>query len=574
MVVLPTKLKVAEEDGNLGAGNNEDDEHQQKESEDVVVLIHPDRTENEIQLNEAGAEGQDAADQERKGDAHEPGLIRNLAGNVGGVDGELDGLLLVSEVGTEEDQRSRNTEPKDEKDEHGGEGDGIAGSLGQGNDVHDEKDEERNAGETQGGEDSGLLPALALEGLVQAGGVVSSDAAQKDVQEELGHKQRTAVGRAEEAHGSEEDGEDRHAQKLRAGTAADGKKHGGEAGRAEHVGVDKLPAKLLKVLGLLLVGGELVVAGVIAAEVANEDGSDHGGQDEDDDKAVGDAEPVNLGGDGIVHGKIDVPAGGPMEVRVLSPNDVVGEENLAAGELGLAAAGVDHVVVGVDGLLAVARGDGVDDVGNLEGLLGGLGSGAIAVLVLLDGIVVVLGGLELMLDREGLDGEANDTVLAGLGLDGMVHDLQVDVVVHVRLLGVGRNEADRESLPVSGGDGGIVLHLGCRRQVVDDPVIVIVLANGPHDLVGADPLLLSPTEVGDANLLAVHVLLHPKAVRGALDAISDEELAKILIVHLRPALGLAEREAVVIHRKQSLLGRHFVHLHLDAAFGDNIRRNE
>ena len=181
VVVLPTKLKVAEEDGNLGAGNNEDDEHQQKEAEDVVVLIHPDRTENEIQLNEAGAEGQDAADQERKGDAHEPGLIRNLAGNVGGVDGELDGLLLVSEVGTEEDQRSRNTKPKDEKDEHGGEGDGIAGSLGQGNDVHDEKDEERNAGETQGGEDSGLLPALALEGLVQAGGVVSSDAAQKDV---------------------------------------------------------------------------------------------------------------------------------------------------------------------------------------------------------------------------------------------------------------------------------------------------------------------------------------------------------------------------------------------------------
>ena len=263
-----------------------------------------------------------------------------------------------------------------------------------------------------------------------------------------------------------------------------------------------------------------------------------------------------------------------MEVRVLGPNDVVGEEDLAAGELGLAAAGVDHVVVGVDGVLAVARGDGVDDVGNLEGLLGGLGSGAIAVLVLLDGIVVVLGGLELMLDGEGLDGEANDTVLAGLGLDGMVHDLQVDVVVHVRLLGVRRNETDRESLPVSGGDGGIVLHLGCRRQVVDDPVIVIVLANGPHDLVGTDPLLLSPTEVGDANLLAVHVLLHPKAVRGALDAIPDEELAKILIVHLRPALGLAEREAVVIHRKQSLLGRHFVHLHLDAALGDNIRWDE
>ena len=423
VVVLAAKLEVAEEDGNLGAGNDKDDEDQEEEAEDVVVLVHPHGTEDEVQLDEAGAEGEDTADQESEGDAHKPGLVGDLSGNVGGVDGELHGLLLVSEVGTEEDQGGRNTEPEDEKDEHGGEGDGATGSLGQSDDVHDEEDEERNAGEAQRGEGGGLLPALALEGLVQASRGVTSDTAKKDVKEELGHEQSTTIGGAEEAHGGEEDGEDGHAQKLGAGTAADGKEHGGEAGRAEDVGVDELPAELLEVLGLFLVGGELVVAGVIATEVANEDGGNHGGQDEDNDETVGNAEPVDFGGDGIIHGEVDVPAGGPVEVHVLGPDDVVGEEDLAAGKLRLAAAGVDHVVVGVDGVPAVTGGDGVDDVGNLEGLLDGLGT--IAVLVSLDGIIVILGGLELMLDGEGLDGEPDDTVLVGLGLDGMVHDLRL-----------------------------------------------------------------------------------------------------------------------------------------------------
>lgn len=48
MVVLPSELEVVEQDCNLSACNDEDAEYKKKEGEDVVVLIRPDRSEDEI----------------------------------------------------------------------------------------------------------------------------------------------------------------------------------------------------------------------------------------------------------------------------------------------------------------------------------------------------------------------------------------------------------------------------------------------------------------------------------------------------------------------------------------------
>ena len=41
MVILATELEVAEHDGDLCAGDDQDDEHQAQEAEQVVELVKP-----------------------------------------------------------------------------------------------------------------------------------------------------------------------------------------------------------------------------------------------------------------------------------------------------------------------------------------------------------------------------------------------------------------------------------------------------------------------------------------------------------------------------------------------------
>ena len=74
MVVLRAELEVAEDDGDLGAGDDEDDEHEAEEAEEVVELVQPHAGQDEEELDEDRAKGQDAADEHTEGRVHVPGL--------------------------------------------------------------------------------------------------------------------------------------------------------------------------------------------------------------------------------------------------------------------------------------------------------------------------------------------------------------------------------------------------------------------------------------------------------------------------------------------------------------------
>lgn len=71
--------------------------------------------------------------------------------------------------------------------------------------------------------------------------------------------------------------------------------------------------------------------------------------------------------------------------------------------------------------------------------------------------------------------------------------------------------------------------------------------------------MFPPAEVGDAELLAVHVDFHVDAVGGGFDAVASEEFAEVFVVHFGAAFGLAEGEAVVVDWEECFLGGHFVH---------------
>lgn len=78
MVVLSTELEVAKDHGDVGARHDEDDKHQHQETEDVVVVAHPQRLKDEEHFDEHRAVRKDAANSDGEAAPQEPGLIGDL----------------------------------------------------------------------------------------------------------------------------------------------------------------------------------------------------------------------------------------------------------------------------------------------------------------------------------------------------------------------------------------------------------------------------------------------------------------------------------------------------------------
>lgn len=78
MVVLSTKLEIAEHHGDVCTGDDEYDEHQEQEAEDIVVVAHPEGLQNEEHLDEDSTVGQDPSDRDSEAAPEEPWLVWDL----------------------------------------------------------------------------------------------------------------------------------------------------------------------------------------------------------------------------------------------------------------------------------------------------------------------------------------------------------------------------------------------------------------------------------------------------------------------------------------------------------------
>ena len=74
VVVFTAQLEVAQYNGDLSASDEEDNKHQAQEAKQVVELVQPHGSEDEEELNEHCAEGQDASNQDAEQGIHVPGL--------------------------------------------------------------------------------------------------------------------------------------------------------------------------------------------------------------------------------------------------------------------------------------------------------------------------------------------------------------------------------------------------------------------------------------------------------------------------------------------------------------------
>ena len=119
-VVFAGQLEVAQHDGDLPGGDEHQHEDGQQEAEDGVHLVGEEGGHEEVDLEEAGSEGDAAAHQAGQPGPQGPRLGRDLPLDVVGADGHVVLGETVPEEGPEVDQRKRDAEPEQDQLEDGG----------------------------------------------------------------------------------------------------------------------------------------------------------------------------------------------------------------------------------------------------------------------------------------------------------------------------------------------------------------------------------------------------------------------------------------------------------------------
>ena len=79
VVVFGSQVEVAQQDGSLRTGDDEDERYKQQEAEHVVDLVRPDRVEDEKQLDENAPERQNTAHDNTGDGTRVEHLLRDVA---------------------------------------------------------------------------------------------------------------------------------------------------------------------------------------------------------------------------------------------------------------------------------------------------------------------------------------------------------------------------------------------------------------------------------------------------------------------------------------------------------------
>lgn len=396
VVVLGAELEVGQNDGDLDASDNKDDEDEQQEPEDVVVAVEPDSGEDEEELEEDSAEGEDAGEGDRGVGLHVPRLIRNMARNSSRCDRNGDGFRAISENSADEHERNGDEEPQADDGDHRQEWDGTRGTLRPDGKIDDEECCECDTG-NEGAGHQDVHPRRAVPQFEQASRSVPAVDTQEDEEDEEGGEESATVRRSEESQGGDDDDRDGHSGELSAATD-EGGEHLGILRSTEDILTNKFPTGLI---GEIFVDGlDSVVGGDVTIENTHHDNGDHNGQEDDDQGGVDDGKPVDFVVSGV---QVDVPTSRPQFFCLL-PGDAPGEANaglLGVGdgersevlvcEVGVVEAGLAELIgVVLDGHWVSDEGDDAFQNGFLVSFLGVNSGDLLVALLLLHGGVVAL----------------------------------------------------------------------------------------------------------------------------------------------------------------------------------------
>ena len=94
MIILRTKMEIAEQYCRLGASDHQNEEHEEQESKHVVHLAGPQRVQDEKQLDEDASKRQHSSHNDAGNGLRVNRLIGDLAGNLVGANWMFQGLKI------------------------------------------------------------------------------------------------------------------------------------------------------------------------------------------------------------------------------------------------------------------------------------------------------------------------------------------------------------------------------------------------------------------------------------------------------------------------------------------------
>ena len=122
-------MKVAEKNGCLRAGDNENDEDKKQKSIHVVNLTGPNAVENEKELDKNASEWENTAHDDTRDGLGVDGLVRNLSWNLVSSYGLLYCWLAESKICSNKCERNGDSKPQSQQSDQSEEGDGSRGCL-------------------------------------------------------------------------------------------------------------------------------------------------------------------------------------------------------------------------------------------------------------------------------------------------------------------------------------------------------------------------------------------------------------------------------------------------------------
>ena len=196
MIVLRVEHEVHRHDGGAHGHQAEDSIDHQHEAVDIVELVGPEGREDEVHLDEDGAERQHSSGGDHEGRRAVPGRRGHGPGDAVHAAGRL--VLadpVAAEDGARHGQRHGHEEPDGHHLQQHAQRDHANGLIGQRNEVQQGSHNDHNGGEQQDGGEHGALPLradLRAHGgevllVVGAGGVAGHRGGQREAHDEGGH---------------------------------------------------------------------------------------------------------------------------------------------------------------------------------------------------------------------------------------------------------------------------------------------------------------------------------------------------------------------------------------------------
>lgn len=108
-------MEIAEKDGGLGAGNDQDDEHEEQESIHIIDLTGPNAVENEEQLNKDASKRENTTHDNTRDGLSVDRLVRNLSGYLVGPNRLPNSWFSESKISPNKGEGDRNSKPKSQE---------------------------------------------------------------------------------------------------------------------------------------------------------------------------------------------------------------------------------------------------------------------------------------------------------------------------------------------------------------------------------------------------------------------------------------------------------------------------